>query len=1122
MKKALGIFSLWSGLAGFVLAADEPGRVSAYHVVWDSPSKDCGGSMPLGNGDIGLNAWVEPSGQLVFYIGKTDSWGDNGRLLKVGKVRVTLDPAPPVTPFRQELSLIDATMKVRYGDDTTLNVWVDANRPVIHVQADGPKPVAATATIELWRTERYALPSIEASDVMMDRSKPNDMHAPTIVEPDTILTGLTDRIGWYHYNTKSVGPAMQAEIQGMTGYPGEDPLLHRIFGALVTAPKAERLDDNRLRSADGRLDIHVLTQHPSTPEKWLEEVNTLARHGTDSNLAAHRQWWSDFWNRSWINATAKSASLIPPNAHPLRVGEDQKGQNKFRGELRNVRVPESLAAPLTLEAEVKPVAGETGRIFDKVTPGGRDGFLLDTHPGNALRLVVGAQTYSAKDALKPDEWARVVLTADEEGWRVSVNGKELIIAPSTRSDDAAYVSQMYALQRFITACAGRGRYPIKFNGSLFTVAHPGKPGDADYRRWGPGYWWQNTRLPYISLCASGDFEMMEPLWRLYVDDFLTRNKYRTQQYFGFEDAAFYNECLHFWGDVFSVVYGWQPVSKRSDPLQESKWHKREWVSGLELVWMMLNHYEFTSDKKLLEERIIPTAHAVLRFFDLYYKTNADGKLVMHPSQALETWWDCTNPMPELAGLRAVTARLLTLPESAAPAASRAYWKELLAKLPPLPTRDTPSGQAYAPAERFANKRNAEQPELYVVFPFRLCSFEKENLDLGLNALKHRWNRGHNGWSQDDIFMAYLGLADDARQNVVKRAIEHDKGSRFPAFWGPNIDWVPDQDHGGVLMKAFQSMLMQTEGRKIFLLPAWPQHWNGEFKLHAPYQTVVQGHVEGGKVVDLKVTPESRRADVQVIHEMSHAVEGGAPIVNCTAPAKTAASRRPPSGNVPTILALGDSITQGGGKTFVGYREALIPELRRKQVKVEFIGPNRDAMSAHAGYSNKNAGDLRSMIKDVYSQYSADIVLLHAGHNNFSEKKPVPGVIRDTEAILRTIWAINPKAVILLAQVIPAGKLPKYSYIPELNVELAALADRLAAEGRPIVLVNQAEGFDWKTDTIKDLVHPNASGAKKMADQWMKALLPILENHEGRRARRGKSMAGSLSAAPGIQRLCGLA
>ena len=54
-------------LATAVLAAAlTPAR---YHVVWDSPSQDHRGSMPLGNGDITLNAWVEPSGALVFYIG---------------------------------------------------------------------------------------------------------------------------------------------------------------------------------------------------------------------------------------------------------------------------------------------------------------------------------------------------------------------------------------------------------------------------------------------------------------------------------------------------------------------------------------------------------------------------------------------------------------------------------------------------------------------------------------------------------------------------------------------------------------------------------------------------------------------------------------------------------------------------------------------------------------------------------------------------------------------------------------------------------------------------------------------------------------------------------------------
>ena len=41
-----------------------------YNVVWDTPSADSAGSMPLGNGEIALNAWVEPSGDLLFYIAR--------------------------------------------------------------------------------------------------------------------------------------------------------------------------------------------------------------------------------------------------------------------------------------------------------------------------------------------------------------------------------------------------------------------------------------------------------------------------------------------------------------------------------------------------------------------------------------------------------------------------------------------------------------------------------------------------------------------------------------------------------------------------------------------------------------------------------------------------------------------------------------------------------------------------------------------------------------------------------------------------------------------------------------------------------------------------------------------
>ena len=55
---------------------------------------------------------------------------------------------------------------------------------------------------------------------------------------------------------------------------------------------------------------------------------------------------------------------------------------------------------------------------------------------------------------------------------------------------------------------------------------------------------------------------------------------------------------------------------------------------------------------------------------------------------------------------------------------------------------------------------------------------------------------------------------------------------------------------GIADEALQLvMLMQSDGERIVLLPAWPKEWNAEFKLHAPGQVVVQGTVrrrQGGR------------------------------------------------------------------------------------------------------------------------------------------------------------------------------------------------------------------------------------------------------------------------------------
>lgn len=191
-----------------------------------------------------------------------------------------------------------------------------------------------------------------------------------------------------------------------------------------------------------------------------------------------------------------------------------------------------------------------------------------------------------------------------------------------------------------------------------------------------------------------------------------------------------------------------------------------------------------------------------------------------------------------------------------------------------------------------------------------------------------------------------------------------------------------------------------------------------------------------------------------------------------------------------IMAVGDSITEGG-KTFACYRPVLAEKLRTAGLAVEFVGKRGQGELRHEGYGGKNVEFLARTVPAHFAAQPADIVLLHAGHNHFVEEQPVPGMVAATEQLIAAFRAVNPRVIVLLAQVIPAGKLPKYSYLPAFNAELARLAARLHTPAQPIVLVDQATGFDWQTDTIADLVHPNAAGAEKMAARWLAALQPIL-------------------------------
>ena len=712
------------------------------NVVWDSPSNDAKGSMPLGNGDVGVNVWVEPSGDLVFYVSKTDAWDENGRLCKIGRIRVEFEPALVVANgFRQELKLAEGRIDIATGGGVRIGLWVDAHRPVVRLEAESRTPVDCRAHVELWRLRER--PFGGDDDSHSGGGLAASAFKPTVL-PDVVVASEKPRVLWYHRNTRSVyGLGLQVQHLEALKDRFADPLLNLTFGASLSGEGFVGDGKQALKSAAPAkrhaLSVTVLTAQTETPEAWLAQLDQLESKAGKFDVSkarrAHESWWHDFWARSWI--------------------------------------------------------------------------IIDGTP------------------------------------------------------EAQTVNRGYMLQRFMDSCSGRGRSPIKFNGSIFTVeeqpgASPETPdGDPDWRRWGGNYWFQNTRLAYWPMLAAGDFDLMEAWFRIYRDA-LPLSKARIQTYYGFANAAQFPETMYWWGLPNNGDYGWS----NNAPEPANSYISRYWNGSLELIAVMLDRYDFTQDGQFAKDTLVPLADPLINFLNLYWaKRDTNGRIRFDPAQSLETWHSAVNPLPEIAGLRFLLPRLLALPAGVTSAEQRAGWQKMLNELPPVPVAEVNGVKLLRPAESFSRKSNSENPELYAVFPYRLYGVGRPELGMARDTYAQRGNRHNMGWCQDSIQAACLGLGDEAARLVAARAAQINTGYRFPVMWGPNFDWIPDQDHGNNILTTLQFMLLQSEGERIHLLPAWPKDWNVSFKLRAPKNTTVEGVYRAGKLEQLSVTPESRRQNV---------------------------------------------------------------------------------------------------------------------------------------------------------------------------------------------------------------------------------------------------------------------
>ena len=740
----------------------QPKELAAYNVVWTSGSKNSSESMPCGGGDIGLNVWVE-NGDVLFYLSRSGTFDENNQMLKLGRMRLKLSSNPfKGQDFRQELRLSEGGVRIT-GGDAELNLWVDVFNPVVHVDIKSRLATKLTAAYESWRFEDHLITGTEFRANSYRHKQPFD-----ILTLKDDVSFQDNQIIFYHRNNPGKENIFDytVKMEGMETVKNEmfDPVKNNTFGGLVRGKnmkpsgndqgyyastnfkswKLESIKESRIFQLE--IGLHV-AQSPSL-EDWKNDLQNVMRKSVSEQktaLVKTRNWWKDFWNRSYI----------------------------------------------------------------------------------------------------------------------FIDGSD------------STISRNYQLFRYQLGCNAYGKWPTKFNGGLFTFdpeyVDKNYSYSPDFRLWGGGAMTaQNQRLVYFPMLKSGDFDMLKSQFDFYLNA-LHNAELRSKIYWNHNGASFTEQIENFGLPNISEYIIKRPPGYDAG-MEYNPWLEYLWETVFEFCLMMLETERYEGrDIRLY----IPFIESCLTFYDEHYQQLAlkfgtkafdeNGHYILYPSTAAETFKMTYNSTTVISALKITLERLLALPDGYLDQKQKERWAAMLSRIPPIPFQQFGGHKTLAPAVVWSRVQNSETPQLYPVFPWGIYGVGKPDLDVAINTYKFDPHavkfRSHIGWRQYSIFAARLGLTDEAVD--LTREKFKDSKHRFPTFWGPGFDWTPDHNWGGSAMIGLQEMIMQVDDKKIYLLPAWPKHWNGKFKLHAPYQTTIQAEIKDGEISKLIVFPENRRADVVI-------------------------------------------------------------------------------------------------------------------------------------------------------------------------------------------------------------------------------------------------------------------
>ncbi|MFY0601291.1 MAG: hypothetical protein JXR03_16560 [Cyclobacteriaceae bacterium] len=477
-----------------------------------------------------------------------------------------------------------------------------------------------------------------------------------------------------------------------------------------------------------------------------------------------------------------------------------------------------------------------------------------------------------------------------EWWKRFWDRSYIVLNPDKDEKDSVWrAGRNYNLFRYMTALNAYGENPTMFNGGLLST-DPGFvagrfPFHPDWRAWSGGnYTMQNQRWVYWPMIKWGDFEHMESQFN-FLERTLEVGKRRLMKHYGLEGWVF---------EEVGTVYGLpMPMHYGFDTVYIERRQRQPWMEpGLSANWCTIHHHtamlEFSF--MILEyhrysgrdiSKWLPIVKGTIDFFDNYYRHKAkfnanykeydeNGKLIIFPSSACESHYYVSNPVPDVAGLQAVVQGALELSSE---------WQDeffggsqnlkRIQKTIPDFHLDQIDGDTVIPPGKSVAYSWWKKTELYInypMFPFNRIEIGDEEMEYVHNTYEH-WDTWQtpkaweivDSWTNGNVAFARMGITEKAAALTLKTL--DDGPFRFPSFWGPGYDWVPDHNWGGTGSVGLQEMLLQTLENRLMLMPSWPKDWDCDFKLFAPEETIVEGKIRSGKLQILEVSPENRKENV---------------------------------------------------------------------------------------------------------------------------------------------------------------------------------------------------------------------------------------------------------------------